>query len=88
MPVLEDKTKRKVIRSELYEQLERDGLPIKDTVKKLRQIMGMDQEKFAEKVGMSLSALRRIEQDQQNFNLATLHRILDLFQLQLVVKKK
>ena len=86
MPVLADKKKRQRIREGLYRNLKTEGVSIPDTVKKLRKILSLDQRKFAESVGISLSALRRIEQNHDNYKMSTLTKILGKFDLVLVVK--
>ena len=87
MTKLADKDKRKVLRKNLYEKLEREGVTIPQAIKDLRRIMGLNQDEFAKRIGISLSALRRIEQGHDNFNFETLNKILNPFSLKLVVKK-
>ena len=88
MPTLKDKKKREELRNTLYQKLGGSGLPVSDTVRSLRKVLGMDQPAFAKLTGVSLSALRRIEQEKGHYNLETLTRILDKFQLQLAVVKR
>ena len=87
MAILEDKKKRQEIRSILYKDLASGGVPIPETVKKLRKILSMDQNRFSKEVGISLSTLRRIEQGQDNYKLSTLQKILEKFDLNLVIVK-
>lgn len=86
MPVLKDKSKRNELRKNLYEALESQGQPIATTVKSLRKILAMSQADFSRYVGISLSALRRVEQDNGNIEIATLNKILTKFRLELVVR--
>lgn len=88
MTKLVDKDKRKILRKNLYEKLEADGVMISQTIKDLRRIMGLNQDEFAKRIGISLSALRRIEQGHDNFTIETLNKVLNPFSLMLVVKKK
>lgn len=79
--------KRKALRKKLYEKLETEGVLIPRAIKDLRRIMGLNQGDFANRIGISLSALRRIEQGHDNFTFDTLHKVLQPFSLQVVVKK-
>lgn len=49
-------------------------------------MLGKDQAEFCDFIGIGLSTLRRIEQNNGNINLATVEKILKKFSLQLVVK--
>jgi len=84
--VVKEKLKRQKIRTELYDRLAGSGVSIPETIKQLRRILSMNQTQFAEKMEISLSALRRIEQGHGNFNWATLNKILEQFDLNVVVK--
>ena len=86
MPLLEDKEKRQAIRKKLYEGLSCEGVEISKTIKMLRKTVGRDQPDFAAWVGISLSALRRLEQGHEHFQAQTLLKILKKFRLKLVVK--
>jgi len=88
MPLVKDKNKRNELRRKLYAELESNGVNIPDAVKKLRNILAMDQKKFSDFVGISLSALRRIEQNGSGLTLSTINKILQKFSLELVVKIK
>jgi len=57
-------------------------------VRILRQILAQDQKTFAAAVGISLSALRRIEQNTGGVRLDTLGKILNKYSLELRVKAK
>ncbi len=88
MALLKEKSKREDIRQQLYATLELKGESISETVKTLRKILAKDQEDFCKLVGISLSALRRIEQNRGNVTLSTIKKILDKFSLELKVKTK
>jgi len=88
MRVLKDKVKRQQAREELYAKLDQVGVLPAEAIKQLRRILSLNQEDFAKKMGISLSALRRIEQKHSQYNISTLQKILDQFDLQLVVKLK
>jgi len=87
MTKLVNKDKRKTLRKKLYEKFATDGVTIPQTIKDLRRIMGLNQSEFAARIGISLSALRRIEQGHDNFTIETLNKILQPFSVVLVVKK-
>ena len=86
MRVLKDKKKRQELRADLYRRLANEGVGLPETIKQLRRILSLSQPEFAEKTGISLSALRRIEQGHKSYNLSTLEKILGYFDLKLVVK--
>lgn len=86
MAVLANKKKRQQIREALYKELKENGVSIPETIKKLRAILSMDQENFAKMVGISVSALRRIEQGHENYKISTLTKILQKFNLRLNIK--
>jgi predicted transcriptional regulator len=90
MPLLKDKAKRNELRRALYAALEAKGEPLPAAVKKLRKILAMDQQNFCRYVGISLSALRRIEQGHSNVTLATVRKVLEKFgfDLNVVVRRK
>jgi transcriptional regulator with XRE-family HTH domain len=85
MPVLKDKAKRNELRRELYAVLDARGESLPATIKGLRKILALDQEAFAEYVGISLSALRRLEQANGNVTLKTIEKVLKRFNLELNV---
>jgi DNA-binding XRE family transcriptional regulator len=82
------KAKRNELRRELYVKLDAEGESVSETCKKLRRILGWDQAKLAKVVGISLSALRRIEQGHQKIRLDTILKVLDHFKLRLMVKRQ
>lgn len=88
MPVVKDPKTRQSLREDLYANLNTSGLPISVTVKQLRKVLAKSQPEFAEFVGISVSALRKIEQEAGNVSLATLDKIFDKFSFKLVVKHK
>jgi transcriptional regulator with XRE-family HTH domain len=57
-------------------------------VKSLRKMMARDQAAFAEHIGISLATLRKIEQNRGNITMDSLRKILDRYNLELVVKSK
>lgn len=88
MPLIRDKQKRNKLRHELYEALNSGGESLAAVVKSLRKMLGKDQASFAEYIGISLATLRKIEQESGNVTMASVHKILDRFSLELVVKVK
>lgn len=76
------------MRQELFETLEGQGKDVAETIRQLRKILGYDQKTFANYVGISLSTLRKIEQQRDNYSLTSLSQILDKFSLKLVIKVK
>ena len=86
MPVLKQIPKREKLRADLFEKIATDGGEVADTIKNMRKILGWDQKALAKSAGISLSALRRIEQGSRSIRLDTLEKILHLFKLRLVVK--
>ncbi len=88
MTLLRDKTKRNAIRTTLYDRLNGAGVSISETVSTLRKILAQDQATFSVQSGVSLSTLRKIEQEGGSVSLATLRKILDRFSLEIVVRAK
>lgn len=88
MTLLKDKSKRQDLRADLYAQLNSDGVAIPTAIKMLRKILGKDQSKFSAEIGIAVSTLRKIEQDNGNVTLATIQQILDKYSLELVVRAK
>lgn len=76
------------MRGELFDKLGGEGVGIAETVKALRKILAKDQAAFSEEVGIGLSTLRRIEQEDGNVTLETLRKIFERFGLELVVRTK
>ena len=88
MPRITNPGTRQKIRKDLYSSLNSEGVTINIAVKQLRKVMGKSQPEFAEFVGISLSVLRKIEQNTGNVTIDTLNKIFDRFSLELVVKNK
>jgi DNA-binding XRE family transcriptional regulator len=88
MTIMKDKPKRQQLRQELYQKLDSRGVPISETVKSLRKILAKDQATFSEEVGVAISTLRKIEQENGNISLDIIYRILDRYSLELVVVSK
>jgi DNA-binding XRE family transcriptional regulator len=83
--ILRKKTTRNEIRRAFYDELGKGGKPLPEAVKTLRKILAYDQDQFAAYVGISVSALRRIEQNKDNVKLSTIAKVLDKFRLRLMV---
>ncbi|WP_141730804.1 helix-turn-helix domain-containing protein [Oligoflexus tunisiensis] len=88
MPIVRDKQKRNEIRATLYQALSTNGMEVSDVVKSLRKMMAKGQEAFADHIDISLATLRKIEQKRGNFTMDSIRKILDRFDLVLVVKTK
>jgi DNA-binding XRE family transcriptional regulator len=88
MTILKDKAKRQKLRQELYQKLDARGVSISETVKSLRKILAKDQASFSEEVGVAISTLRKIEQENGNISLEVICRILDRYSLELAVVSK
>ena len=52
---------------------------IAEFVKTRRKQLGMTQEEFAEKAGIALTVIRKIEQGKENLNLSKVNRVLSMF---------
>ena len=65
MPVLKESKKRKELRKSLYQRLQ-VGEDVSTVIKDFRSVMSMEQQAFADYCGLSVSALRKIEQKQNN----------------------
>ena len=48
-------------------------------VKERRKAVHLTQEAFAERAGVSLTVVRKIEQNKQNLNLAKVNQVLKMF---------
>jgi y4mF family transcriptional regulator len=48
-------------------------------VKNRRKLLGLSQEEFAEKVGVALTVIRKIEQDKENLSLSKVNQVLQMF---------
>jgi predicted transcriptional regulator len=88
MATLKNKDKRQELRHDLYHRLETVGVPLPQAVKELRKILGINQADFAKMIGQSLSTLRKIEQSSGNITFDSVHKILETFSLELVVKRR
>lgn len=71
-----DKDERRALRDQLLEDIEAGHVPLPEAVRRMRAVTGLTQAEFAERVaGISLSALRSIEQGRMNPRLDTLESI-------------
>lgn len=52
---------------------------IADFVKKRRKLLGLTQEEFAERTGVALTVIRKIEQGKDNLSLSKVNRVLLMF---------
>lgn len=68
-------------RKELYEALLGGSLTVGEAVVRMRQYSRLTQEEFAHHRGISVQALRQIEQGQGNPTLETLNKIAEVFTL-------
>lgn len=50
-----------------------------DFVKIKRKQLGFTQEEFAEKAGVALTVIRKIEQGKENLNLSKVNQVLQMF---------
>ena len=48
-------------------------------VKERRRQSGLTQEEFAEKAGVALTVIRKIEQDKENLSLSKVNQVLRMF---------
>lgn len=48
-------------------------------VKIKRKQLGLNQEEFAEKAGVALTVVRKIEQGKENLNLSKVNQVLHMF---------
>ncbi len=53
--------------------------PLHDFVKERRKAAGLTQEEFAERAGVALTVLRKIEQGKTNLNMDKVNLILEMF---------
>lgn len=65
----------------------KDTKEIAETLKIKRKQAGLTQEDFAERTGIALTVLRKIEQGKTNINLSGLIEALSMFGLKLTIKK-
>lgn len=52
---------------------------LSDFVKTRRKQLGLSQEEFAEKAGVALTVIRKIEQGKENLSLSKVNQVLLLF---------
>lgn len=52
---------------------------LSDFVKTRRKQLGLTQEEFAEKAGVALTVIRKIEQGKENLSLAKVNQVLQMF---------
>ena len=53
--------------------------PIADFVKTRRKQLGITQEEFAEKAGVALTVIRKVEQGKENLSLTKVNQVLLMF---------
>ena len=54
-------------------------IAISDFVRTKRKQLGLTQEEFAEKAGVALTVIRKIEQGKENLNLSKVNQVLLMF---------
>ncbi|SEJ06562.1 transcriptional regulator, y4mF family [Cyclobacterium xiamenense] len=52
---------------------------LSDFVKTRRKQLGISQEEFAEKAGVALTVIRKIEQGKENLSLSKVNQVLQMF---------
>ncbi len=52
---------------------------LSDFVKTKRKQLGLNQEEFADKAGVALTVIRKIEQGKENLSLSKVNQVLQLF---------
>jgi y4mF family transcriptional regulator len=52
---------------------------LSDFIKAKRKQLGLTQEEFADKAGVALTVIRKIEQGKENLSLAKVNQVLMLF---------
>ncbi|MDJ1505781.1 helix-turn-helix domain-containing protein [Xanthocytophaga agilis] len=52
---------------------------LSDFVKSKRKQLGLTQEEFAERAGVALTVIRKIEQGKQNLSVSKVNQVLELF---------
>ena len=52
---------------------------LSEFVKTKRKQLGLTQEEFADKAGVALTVVRKIEQGKQNLSLSKVNQVLNLF---------
>lgn len=53
--------------------------PLDDFVKERRKAAGLTQEEFAERAGVALTVIRKIEQGKTNLNMDKVNLVLEMF---------
>jgi y4mF family transcriptional regulator len=53
--------------------------PLSEFVKNKRKLLGLTQEEFAEKAGVALTVIRKIEQGKENLSLSKVNQVLSMF---------
>ena len=53
--------------------------PLSKFVKNKRKQLGLTQEEFADKAGVALTVIRKIEQGKENLSLSKVNQVLSLF---------
>jgi y4mF family transcriptional regulator len=61
---------------------------LSEFVKTRRKQLGLTQEEFAEKSGVALTVIRKIEQDKENLSLSKVNQVLHMFGHVLVPKNE
>ncbi len=75
---------RRQLRRDFYEALDAGGVSIGDAVRRMREITGLTQQEFAERIaGISPRALAAVERGEGNPTLSTLQAIGAPFGLEL-----
>jgi y4mF family transcriptional regulator len=57
--------------------------PLSEFVKERRKAADLDQQEFAERAGVALTVIRKIEQGKENLNLSSVNQVLRMFGHQL-----
>jgi y4mF family transcriptional regulator len=52
---------------------------LSEFVKNRRKLLGLTQEEFAEKAGVALTVIRKIEQGKENLSLSKVNQVLNMF---------
>ena len=78
--------KPKLSREDVFDLLARENVPIANALPLLRKSVGKNQVDYAGLTGVSLRVLRAIEQGKGNPTVETMEKLLQPFNLQLVVK--
>ncbi|NQZ71011.1 MAG: helix-turn-helix domain-containing protein [Lentisphaeria bacterium] len=76
----------KITREELFEKLNEENVEFSEALKLMRKSIGMNQIDYAKLTGVSLRALRTVEQKKGNPTLETISKLMKPFGTGLVVK--